>query len=182
MNKLERGDHLPPDGVQYTRQVLIAIYEEYNSELYRYAYRMLDDPDLAEDCVAETFSRFLRVVRDGSAPVENVRAYLYRVAHNWVTDHYRRQPLPPLSLDADRHEEPNSNPSILVAVQLERERIRAALLRLPPDQRQVIELRFLEDWSHKEVAAALGKTEEATRALQHRALATLRRYLVDESH
>jgi RNA polymerase sigma-70 factor (ECF subfamily) len=182
MNREERGDHLQPDGVQYTRQVLIAIYEEYNAELYRYAYRMLDDPDMAEDCVSETFSRFLRVVRDGTAPVENVRAYLYRVAHNWVTDHYRRQPLPPLSLDTDRHEEPNSNPSILVAVELERERIRAALLRLPPEQRQVIELRFLENWSHKEVAIALGKTEEATRALQHRALATLRRYLVDESH
>ena len=82
--------------------------------------------------------------------------------------------MPPL-FDSDP--EPNSNPSVVVGVELERERIRAALLRLPPEQRQVIELRFLEDWSHKEVAAALGKSEEATRALQHRALTTLRRYL-----
>lgn len=180
MNKQGNGDHLQPERTQYTRQVLIAIYEEYNSELYRYAYRLVDDSDLAEDCVSETFSRFLRVVRDGNAPVDNVRAYLYRIAHNWVTDHYRRQPLPPISLDSDRHEEPNSNPSVLVGVELEKERIRAALLRLPPEQRQVVELRFLEDWSHKEVAAALGKSEEATRALQHRALGTLRRILVEE--
>lgn len=173
------GDHLRPDRGGYTRQALIAIYEDYNAELFRYAHRLLDDSDLAEDCVSETFSRFLRMVRDGGAQVENVRAYLYRIAHNWVTDHYRRQPLPPLSLDSDRHEEPNSNPSVLVAVELERERIRAALLMLPPEQRQVIELRFVEDWAHKEVAAALGKSEEATRALQHRALATLRRLLDD---
>jgi RNA polymerase sigma-70 factor (ECF subfamily) len=181
MNKQGNGDHLQPERVQYTRQVLIAIYEEYNAELFRYAHRLVDDVDLAEDCVSETFSRFLRVVRDGTAPVDNVRAYLYRIAHNWVTDHYRRQPLPPISLDSDRHEEPNSNPSTLVAVELERERIRAALLSLPPEQRQVIELRFLEDWSHKEVAAALGKSEEATRALQHRALSALRRILVEET-
>lgn len=173
------GDNLRPEPGGYTRQVLVEIYEDYNTELYRYAFRMLDDSDLAEDCVSETFSRFLRMVRDGGAPIENVRAYLYRIAHNWITDHFRRQPLPSFSLDLDRHEEPNSNPSVLVAVELERERIRAALLLLPPEQRQVIELRFIEDWAHKDVAAALGKSEEATRALQHRAIATLRR-LLDE--
>jgi RNA polymerase sigma-70 factor, ECF subfamily len=163
-----------------TRQVLIDIYEKYNTELYRYAYRMLDDGDLAEDCVSETFSRFLRVMRQGGAPVDNVRAYLYRVAHNWITDHYRRQPLPTLSLDSDLHEDPDTNPSFLLTVEQERQRIRGALMKLPEDQRQVIELRFLEDWSHRDVANALGKSEEATRALQHRALITLRRLLAEE--
>ena len=62
----------------------------------------------------------------------------------------------------------------------ERERVRAALMQLPPDQRRVIELRFLEEWSHEAVAEALGKTVEATRALQHRALAVLRRILVEQ--
>lgn len=171
-SKTERGGEI--------RQVLVEVYEKYNSELYRYAFRMLDDGDLAEDCVSETFSRFLRVMRQSGAPVENARAYLYRIAHNWITDHYRRQPLPPLSLDSDLHEEPNSNPSFLLSAEQERQRIRTALLRLPEDQRQVIELRFLEDWSHREVAAALGKSEEATRALQHRALITLRRLLAEE--
>jgi RNA polymerase sigma factor (sigma-70 family) len=59
--------------------------------------------------------------------------------------------------------------------------VRAALLRLPPEQRQVIELRFVEDWPHDAVAAALGKTVEATRALQHRALTSLRRILLEET-
>jgi RNA polymerase sigma-70 factor (ECF subfamily) len=165
-----------------TRRVLIDIYEKYNAELYRYAYRMLDDGNLAEDCVSETFSRFLRAMQHGGAPVENARAYLYRIAHNWITDHYRRQPQLPVSLDSELHEEPDSNPSLLFSVEQERLRIRTALLRLPDDQRQVIELRFLEDWSHRDVAAALGKSEEATRALQHRALITLRRLLVEEVH
>jgi RNA polymerase sigma-70 factor (ECF subfamily) len=180
MTTQNQGDDLPADRSLYSRKILIAIYEQYSEELYRYAYRMLVDSDLAEDCVSETFSRFLRAVRDGLGPVENVRAYLYRIAHNWITDHFRRQPLSLLSLDSERHEEPDANPSSVVAVQFERERIRKALLMLPPEQRQVIELRFLENWAHKDVAAALGKSEEATRALQHRALIALKRLLIKE--
>lgn len=169
------------NSLAFDRQALVAIYEQHNAELYRYAYRLLGDSALAEDCVSETFSRFLKAVRDGIGPVENVRAYLYRVAHNWITDHYRRQPLPPLSLDADLHGATEDNPSHVVAGEMERDRVRAALLRLPPDQRQVIELRFVEDWSHDAVAAALGKTVEATRALQHRAITALRRILLEET-
>lgn len=176
-----RAESRLSNSITFDRQTLVALYEQHNAELYRYAYRLLGDPELAEDCVSETFSRFLKAVRDGIGPVENVRAYLFRVAHNWVTDHYRRQPLPPLSLEADLHGAVDANPSQLVAVQMEQERVRAALLRLPPDQRQAIELRFVEGWSHEAVAAALGKTVEATRALQHRALSALRRLLIDES-
>lgn len=180
-----RADHQAGSRLSNTlvfdRQTLVDIYEQHNAELYRYAYRLLGEDALAEDCVSETFSRFLKAVRDGIGPVENVRAYLYRVAHNWVTDHYRRQPLPPLSLDADLHGVVEANPSHVVAGQMEQERVRAALSHLPPDQRQVIELRFVEDWSHEAVAAALGKSVEATRALQHRALITLRRILLEET-
>jgi len=53
-------------------------------------------------------------------------------------------------------------------------------MSLPSEQRRVIELRFLEEWSHEAVAAELGKTVEATRALQHRALTNLRRILMGD--
>jgi DNA-directed RNA polymerase specialized sigma24 family protein len=54
------------------------------------------------------------------------------------------------------------------------------VFRLPPEQQQVIQLRFIEDWSHEEVAGYLGKTVEATRALQHRGLASLRKMLLGQ--
>jgi DNA-directed RNA polymerase specialized sigma24 family protein len=50
-------------------------------------------------------------------------------------------------------------------------------MRLPEEQRMVIELRYLENWSHKEVSSFLGKTVEATRALQHRSMVTLREWM-----
>jgi RNA polymerase sigma-70 factor (ECF subfamily) len=166
--------------VSYDRQELIAIYEQYNQELYRYAFRLLGERCLSEDCVAETFSRYLRMLRKGCGPCENVRAYLYRMVHNWATDHYRRHPLPSPELDLEMHADPDSNPTHVFTKEAERQRVRAALMQLPHEQRRVIELRFLEEWSHEAVADALGKTVEATRALQHRALVVLRRILVEQ--
>jgi RNA polymerase sigma-70 factor, ECF subfamily len=163
------------------RKELIGIYERHSTPLYRYAYRMLGDRELAEDCVSETFSRFLNAVRDGGGPIENVRAYLYRVAHNWVTDHYRRRPNSFVPLDMEISADPEDHPGSRYAKEQERKQVRAALLSLPDDQRRVIELRFLEEWSHDQVSAALGKTPEATRALQYRALSNLRRLLLNDS-
>jgi RNA polymerase sigma-70 factor (ECF subfamily) len=165
---------------QLSRDDLVGIYERYHPEIYRYAARMLGDRDAAEDCVAETFSRMLQAVRAGGGPSENIRAYLFRVAHNWIVDHYRRNmDHHPLGEDDDLAD-PLGNPSHLVSQAWERERVRTAMFRLPPDQQQVIQLRFLEDWSHEEVAVVLGKTVEASRSLQHRALASLRKMLLGQ--
>lgn len=163
----------------FEKQDLVRIYEQHNPGLYRYAYRLLGDPHLSEECVSETFSRFLQAVRRGQGPRENVQGYLYRMAHNWITDHYRRRQ-PEAALDEDLHADPKGNPVEELHRQLQSETVRHALLKLPDDQRKVILLRVLEDWSHEQVAEFLGKTVEATRALQYRALASLRRLLLDQ--
>lgn len=162
------------------KQELVQVYEQHSPGLFRYAYRLLGNKDLAEECVSETFSRYLHALRNGVGPIENTQAYLYRVAHNYITDSYRRQPPPPLALEDDLHADEQANPVHLVAQNHESDRVRQALMQLPSDQRRVIMLRVFEDWSHEDVSTALGKTVEATRALQHRALAALRRLLMED--
>ena len=162
------------------KQDLVQIYEQHSPGLYRYAVRLIGDQETAEDCVAETFSRLLHVLRKGGGPRENIRAYLYRMAHNWIIDYYRRRDERVQSLDIEDQVDPFSNPAHLFTQQQELESIRMALLRLTHEQQQVIYLRFLEDLSHEEIAMAIGKTNEATRSLQHRALATLRRMLDEQ--
>ncbi len=49
------------------------VYDRYSPELFRYAWRLLGDSDLAEDCVAETFSRFLQALARHNGPVQSVR-------------------------------------------------------------------------------------------------------------
>ncbi len=163
---------------QFDQQALGEIYDTYSPGLYRYAMRQLGDTDLSEECVAETFSRFLHALRNGGGPTDHLQAYLYRVAHNWITDRWRRQPLPAVPLEEDLRADAEAEPSQAVAQQMEQERARAAMACLTPEQRQVIMLKFLEGWENKEIAQSLGKPIGAVKALQHRAIESLRRMLV----
>ena len=162
----------------YDLSILTAIYQRYSLGIYRYAMRHLGDDCLAEDCVAETFSRFLKALRAGQGPQDHLQAYLYRIAHNWITDCYRRQPPPPIDLDDSMKEGDHLLPEAQADASLEQRQVRLALRSLTPDQRQVIALRFIEGWENDEVASALEKPVGAIRALQFRALNTLRRLLL----
>lgn len=158
---------------------LTAIYDQYNTGLYYYALRLLGDSALAEDCVAEIFRRFLQTLRNGGGPRENLKGYLYRSVHNWITDFYRQRPLPPLELDAEILN-PHDHPEQEAETHLVTQHMRATLLHLTPEQRQVISLHFLEGWELAEIAEVMDKPIGAIKSLQHRALASLQRMLLPE--
>jgi RNA polymerase sigma-70 factor (ECF subfamily) len=101
------------------------------------------------------------------------------VAHNWITDQYRRQPPPPLGLPEDLRAEDEAQPEVQTDLHMEQQRVRGALRLLTPDQRQVITLRYFEGWDNEDVAHAMQKPVGAVKALQHRALAALRKWLLD---
>lgn len=155
------------------RQALIKAYHDHSPGIYRYAYRSLGDINLAEDCVAETFSRFLGMVQRDHLLQSNPQSYLYRIAHNWIVDQYRHQPVH-VELDENIAPYPEGDLEMEVSHRQNLDQLRNALHQLPEEQRLVIEMRFMEDWSHDQVAKTLGKTVDATRALQYRALESLR--------
>jgi RNA polymerase sigma-70 factor (ECF subfamily) len=169
---LERARRFEP-------KALTNIYEAYSNRIFAYAFRLLGSADLAEDCTAETFSRFLLAMKNGGGPEKYLQAYLYRVAHNWISDHYRRQPASDLELSEDftalgEHLEKQAE------VAIRQGKIRQALKALTADQRQVIALRYLEGMENEEVARVMQKEIGAIKALQFRALAGLRRALLHQ--
>lgn len=164
----------------FNNQALAEIYDRWSGPLYRYAMRLLGDRDLAEECVAETFSRFLTALRGNAGPKDHLQAYLFRIAHNWITDIYRKNFPIILPLSEDLHAATESEPSQVILKNLEQQKVRAALAYLTPDQRQVIMLKFIEDWDNDEIARTLGKPVGAIKALQHRALAALRSILIQQ--
>jgi RNA polymerase sigma-70 factor, ECF subfamily len=159
---------------------LAEIYDRWSPVLYRYALRLLGETDLAEECVAETFSRFLIALQHGNGPREFLQAYLYRIAHNWITDYYRRNTPLLLPLDVALVANADEEPAQASARETERQQVRAAMSYLTPDQRQVIMLKFVEEMDNESIAAALKKPVGAVKALQHRALESLRRILSPE--
>ena len=159
------------------KPALIEIYDQYSTALFRYAYRSLGDIEIAEECVSETFSRFLGSLARKPEGPGNVRAYLYRVAHNWIIDHYRSRSSEHESLDTDLYIDPNGTAEQVASQQQERAKLRWAIRQLPQDQQQVITLRFIEELSHEDTAQIMNKTIGASRALQYRALNSLRSML-----
>ena len=162
---------------QFDQHALVEIYDLYSPMLYGYAVRLLNNPDLAEECVAETFSRLLTALQNQGGPQTNLRAYLYRVAHNWITDQFRKQ-FPQQTVDEiDRQADPGLTTSRIVDEQLEREKVLRALQRLTPDQRQVVFLKYFEGWSNAEIAKSINKSIGAVKSLQHRAIQSLKEML-----
>ena len=165
---------------QLENRALAEVYDLYSPGVFRYAMRLLGDAALAEDCVSETFSRLLQALHNGNGPQDYLQAYLYRIAHNWITDQYRRQPPPPLELDERLIADAETDPQESAAKNQRQERVRQALKSLPKTQRQVIVLRYLEGWEVQEVAVCLKRSVGAVKALQHRATSTLRKFLAQQ--
>lgn len=164
----------------FDEHILAEVYDRYSTEIFRYTMRLLGDSELAEECVAETFHRFLLSIKRGGGPRQYLRAYLYRVAHNWVSDYYRNRNRGVLPLDPDCYIDEQKEPPHIFADELMRQDVRLALSKLTPDQRQVIVLRYLEDWEYVDISHALDKPVGAVKALQHRGLNALRRHLLKE--
>jgi RNA polymerase sigma-70 factor, ECF subfamily len=164
----------------FEQQALAQIYDIYSPGLYRYAMRLLGEQTLAEDCVAETFTRFLQALQSRRGPEDFLQAYLYRVAHNWIVDYYRREPAPAEEL-TEQHQDDQTGPEEDAHQRLRNEHLRAALRCLTPDQQQVVALKYLEGWENEQIAHTMKKPVGAVKSLQHRALAALQRILQDEN-
>ena len=163
---------------QLNTQALAEIYDTHSPGIYRYALRLLGDDTLAEDCVAETFARFLKGLQNRRGPRDHLQAYLYRIAHNWVVDLYRKNEKVFELSDVIRSEA--DVPEEEAAKRIRQKQVRKAIRQLTPEQQQVISLKYLEDWSNEEVARVLKKPIGAVKSLQHRALKSLHRLLEEK--
>jgi RNA polymerase sigma-70 factor (ECF subfamily) len=164
----------------YDADALGELYDQYARLIYAYLYRRVHDAQLAEDLTSEVFVRVLQAIQSEQFWHTSFRGWLYRIAHNLVVDHYRKQPpVPMLALDEQlvaAQDEPDS----VLAEKLSHQRLLAAISHLTPDQQQVLVLRFGEQMAAREVAEVMGKSVGAVEALQHRALAALRRIMKEE--
>ena len=161
--------------LRFDPKALGQIYDLYSPGLYRYATRFLGDPSVAEDCVAETFSRFLKAIHAKRGPKDHLKAYLYRIAHNWIADYYRRAP--DISELQSSFPDSDNVPEQEVNLRIRQAQLREAIQHLTRDQQKVITLKYLEGWKNQEIAQAIKKPVSAVKSLQHRALARLKKYL-----
>lgn len=141
-------------------------YRTQWEEVYRPLAVVLRNPDLAREATDEAMTRALRHWRTVKA-ADNQAGWVYRVAHNWAVDQIRRRRRKVRLVDAPPVWQPIvPDPAVFEAVS-----------RLPYDQRAVVVLRLVEDWSERDVAKALGIAPGTVKSRLSRALATLREEL-----
>ena len=160
-------------------QALGRLYDEHAPAIYAYLYRRIGSAQEAEELTGDVFVRLLETLRSDGLGRAPLRAWLYRVAHNLAVDHLRRgrpDPWPDEALQAAAGAEPS--PEEL----LSGNGLASALAALTADQQQVLALRFGEGLTAPAVAEIVDKSVGAVVALQHRALAALRRLLEDGEH
>jgi RNA polymerase sigma-70 factor (ECF subfamily) len=155
------------------------LYDLYLQRVYAFCLARTKDRDEAEDVVAQTFERALNAIgryEDRGAPCSG---WLLRIAANVMIDHARRHGRvirldddESLGSQLDRADE--SDPSVSIERWERVAWLRAQLVTLPADQQQAIRLRYWRGLSVAEVARHMGRNENATKQLLHRAVANLR--------
>ncbi len=154
--------------------------EQYQPALVRYATRLLRDPDRARDVVQDTFVRLLAQPRaqiDG-----HVAEWLFTVCRNRVLDVARKESR--MKRFAEGELERVADSATRPGHTLEKEETQAALLRLvdrlPPNQQEVIRLKFQNGFSYKEISRITELSVSNVGFLIHTAVARLRREWADQ--
>jgi RNA polymerase sigma-70 factor (ECF subfamily) len=149
----------------------VDLYERNVHRVYAYVARRASSRAEAEDVTSEVFEHALTNLRKFEWRGVPFLAWLFRIAANALADRWRRA-------SRDSYELPPDLPDGHEAEEIERRAMVAQLVdRLPDAQRRVIEMRFVDQRSIREIAQALDRSEGAIKQLQLRALETLRKDL-----
>ncbi len=160
---------------RHDAEAFAQLYDRYVEKIFKYIYYKLGSKSDAEDLTAQVFLKAWEAIGRYRLTERPFSAWLYRIAHNLVVDHFRtRREAVPID-DVTSIDEKDGDLDDVTQRHLTAETLRRAIHRLTSDQQQVIILRFLEGYSTEDVAKIMGKGQGAVRTLQHRALAGLAR-------
>ena len=160
------------------RKTFSKIYDQYIDKIYRFIFLKVNSQEIAQDLTSETFLTGWETFKEKNEEIENIQAFLYRIARNLVTDHYREKgKAKVISAEYWEVTDPRINLEEKSLLESDFDNIRMALASLKEDYQDVIIWHYLDDLPIPEVAKLLGRTEEATRVLLHRALKALKNEL-----
>ena len=157
-----------------------ALYEHYYDSIFRYVSFRTGNTTEAEDITAEVFVRMIESIHRFKWQGYPFSSWLFRIAHNLVVDFYRkkgRRRMVSLENAPPIMEEGVVDADARMDLELTMGDVRKAMEDLTDLQREAITLRFAAGLSVAETAKAMGKKDNAVKALQHAGLKKLRRAL-----
>jgi RNA polymerase sigma-70 factor, ECF subfamily len=160
------------------RDALEELYLLHFDRIYSYLHLSVGNRHDAEDLTTQTFLKMLEAIgrfRWQSAPFS---AWLFRIAHNLAMDHFRASRRWQPEEEVPEPEGATESSAEEAALEsIGRRSMLDLIEHLSPEQKQVLTLKFVFNFSNGEAAAILGKTEGAVKSLQHRALVSLQKHI-----
>ncbi len=151
------------------------LYDHYFPKIYNYIYNKVNNSQLAEDLVSETFYKALANIKRFQWQDRSFASWLYTIARNQVIDQFRKRNPVLLDNNIEMTDQTEKGPEEKVIQDVTREELLKAIRTLSPDQQDALLLRYQEDLTIKEIAVVLGKNEGAVKALLFRGLRSLRK-------
>jgi len=163
------------------KKAIADLYDTHYRAVYNYIFYRISDQQAAEDLSAEVFIRMINKLPAYTYRGRPFLAWLYTIARNIVIDHHRvmdkKEEVP---IEEDLLEDQILPPDQQVQDRQTSDCFKSALELLPESQRQLLIYRFINGFSTPKIIQLLNKSDRAVRSLQHRALRTLEKVLVEE--
>jgi RNA polymerase sigma-70 factor (ECF subfamily) len=153
------------------------LYEKYYDRIVRYIFVRIGDQSEAENLAGDVFLKALKSFDSFNGQVEQVRGWLFKIAHNLMVDYVRKASKQKFILFNDIEIPDKSSIEETVEKKFEVESLSKALKQLTPAQREVIGLRYFAGLSSDEVGKILGKSSGAVRQMQWAAVEALRKQM-----
>lgn len=152
------------------------IYDQFVNKIYRFVFIKVNSFELAEDITSETFTRCWESFKKGK-DIENVQAFLYRIARNLVIDYYRQKGKagPALCVDDVPIEDTKADLISQSFDSSDMDIIKKGIGNLNSDYQDILILYYIEDMPVAEIALNLEKSEGAVRVTLHRAMESLKK-------
>jgi len=160
---------------------------KYKQRIYSFIYSKIKDRDIADDVFQDTFIKVIQTLKKGAYNEEGrFVSWVFRIAHNLIIDHFRRQQRMPM-YDTYDHEqdvfyrlsEPSKNIEDMIIDSQIKSDITALMLELPENQYEVLKMRLFQDMSFKEIAERTNVSINTSLGRMRYGLINLRK-LIDE--
>ena len=165
------------DTQQYTEQFM-EYYEKYSDDIFRFCMVKTRDRSKSLDITQDTFMKFWEYIIAGK-DIKNERPLLYRIASNLVIDSYRKkkdilvEDFSAGSYNDYLHDDQESR----MSNKIDGEKAISLLHKLPESMQEIINLRFLHDFSISEIGTTLNMEPKTVSVYLHRGLKKLREIL-----
>ncbi len=167
-----------------TEKVFMESYEEFSDAIFRYTLFQTSNKETALDITQDTFIKTWQYLQKGEE-VENIRAFLYRVAKNLIIDYRRKKKSSSLDQILEAGADFTEQPNVLEEKEddFDRERDKEKILKtidkIDEKYKEILLMRYVEEMSIKEIGDILEKSQNHISVMIHRGVEKLKKLLKD---